>query len=65
MGSRAHECVASEWMTPAAAAVVLGISTRTAYRWIDRGHLPGYRFGPHKKVKRVDVERLLAEGLPL
>lgn len=63
MGPRACETVASEWLSVPEAAAELGISARQAYRWVDKGWLPSYRFG-HIRVKRADVERLIAEGLP-
>lgn len=52
------------WMSTAAAAAHLGVTSRTLYRVIDVGRLPAYRFGRVIRVRRVDVEALrLAGGL--
>lgn len=68
MGPRAPECVASVWLSVAEAAVELDRSPRQVYRWIEKGWLPAYRIGKVAglplRVKRVDVERLLVDGLP-
>ena len=45
-----------EWMTSGEAADYLGITTRTLYKFIDDGSLPGYRFGRVIRLKAVDVE---------
>lgn len=44
-----------EWMNTGEAADYLGITTRTLYKFIDDGSLPGYRFGRVIRLKAEDV----------
>jgi len=39
------------------------ISTQTVYRWINEGHIPAVKVGPHGtiRIKRDDVERLILD----
>lgn len=48
-----------EWLSTAAAAKRLGITTRTLYRFIDEGELPGYRFGRVIRLKQPDVDAFI------
>lgn len=45
-----------EWMKSGEAADYLGITTRTLYKFIDEGKLPGYRVGRVIRLKASDVE---------
>ena len=47
------------WLSTAAAADWLGIASRTLYRLIDEGKLPGYRIGRVFRVKEEDVVSFL------
>ncbi|MCU0310263.1 MAG: helix-turn-helix domain-containing protein [Acidimicrobiales bacterium] len=44
------------WMSSGEAADYLGITTRTLYKFIDDGSLPGYRFGRVIRLKAAEVE---------
>ena len=44
------------WMSTAEAASHLGITSRTLYRFIDEGQLPGYRFGRVIRLKASEVD---------
>jgi diguanylate cyclase (GGDEF)-like protein/excisionase family DNA binding protein len=45
-----------DWLTIAEAALVLGVSKSTLYRWHNEGRLAFYRFGPRTvRVRRVDL----------
>jgi excisionase family DNA binding protein len=48
-----------EWLSTQDAARRLGITTRTLYRFIDQGELPGYRMGRVIRVKASDVEAFI------
>lgn len=48
-----------EWLTSAEAADLLGIGTRTLYRFIDEGRLVAYRFGRVIRLQRSDVDSFL------
>lgn len=45
-----------EWLSTAAAAKRLGVTTRTLYRFIDFDDLPAYRFGRVIRLKKADVD---------
>lgn len=47
------------WLSTAEAAKFLGITTRTLYRFIDEGHVPGYRFGRVIRLKQSDVDAFI------
>jgi excisionase family DNA binding protein len=53
-----------EWLSTARAAVMLGVTPRTLYRWIDEGRLAAYRFGKVVRLRRSDVERFARDELP-
>lgn len=44
-----------EWLNTEEAAKSLGITTRTLYRFIDRGEIDAYRFGRVFRLKKADV----------
>jgi excisionase family DNA binding protein len=46
----------TEWLSSGDAAELLGIGTRTLYRFIDEGRLPAYRFGRVIRLQRHEVE---------
>lgn len=48
-----------EWINTDEAARHLGITTRTLYRFIDKGELPAYRFGRVFRLKRDEVEAFI------
>jgi excisionase family DNA binding protein len=47
------------WLSTAAAARRLGITSRTLYRFIDEGDLPAYRFGRVIRLKQDDVDQYI------
>lgn len=47
------------WLSTADAAKYLGITPRTLYRFIDEGHIPGYRFGRVIRLKQDDVDSFI------
>lgn len=44
------------WLNTDDAARRLGITTRTLYRFIDKGELPAYRFGRVFRLKEADLD---------
>ena len=44
------------WLSTGEAAKRLGITTRTLYRFLDEGELPGYRFGRVIRLQQTDVD---------
>lgn len=66
MGERAPNLVAPEWLTLDETAAELGVTTRTVYRWMDDGRLPGYRLPGQRqpRFRRVDVELIARHGVP-
>ena len=47
------------WLSTADAAKYLGITPRTLYRFIDEGHIAGYRFGRVIRLKQTDVDSFI------
>jgi len=47
----------SDLISTGEAATLLGVSPRTVARMIDRGDLPGYRVGGHRRVSREEALR--------
>lgn len=45
-----------EWLSTAAAAKRLGVTTRTLYRFVDEAGLAAYRFGRVIRLKKADVD---------
>lgn len=48
-----------QWLSTAEAARYLGITSRTLYRFIDEGQIPGYRFGRVIRLKQDDVDHFI------
>lgn len=44
-----------DWLSTREAADLLGITTRTLYRFVDEGELPAYRMGRVIRLKRPEV----------
>ena len=49
------------WLSTLKAAKRMGITTRTLYRFIDRGDLPAYRFGRVIRLRLSDVDRFVEQ----
>ena len=47
------------WLSTRRAAQHLGITTRTLYRFIDRGEIPAYRFGRVIRLKQREVDAFI------
>ena len=47
---------AYDWVSPAAAAKLLGVQVRDIYRLIDTGYLPGYRIGHEVRLLAHEVD---------
>ena len=47
------------WLSTADAAKYLGITSRTLYRFIDEGQLPGYRFGRVIRLTEAEVDAFI------
>jgi excisionase family DNA binding protein len=48
-----------EWLSSGDAADYLGVGTRTLYKFIDDGRVPGYRFGRVIRLKRSDLDAFI------
>ncbi len=48
-------------MSSAEAASRLGVTSRTLYRFIDEGQLPGYRFGRVIRLKASEVDSFIEQ----
>lgn len=51
-----------EFLTVAEIAERLKLNPQTLRNWIDRGDLPAVRIGRRVRVRRTDLERILAQG---
>lgn len=51
---------AGSWMTPAAAAATLGVSTKTVSRWADDGRIRVLRPGLHRRYHAADIAALIS-----
>jgi excisionase family DNA binding protein len=49
---------AREFLDAAQLAQLLGVSRRTAYRWIHDGEVPSARVGGVRRVRRSDLDAL-------
>ncbi|WP_428119750.1 helix-turn-helix domain-containing protein [Candidatus Poriferisodalis sp.] len=49
------------WLSTLKAANRMGITTRTLYRFIDRGDLPAYRFGRVIRLQLADIDRFVEQ----
>ena len=47
------------WLSTAEAALRLGITPRTLYRFIDEGQLPAYRFGRVIRLQQREVDEFI------
>ena len=54
---------AYDWLSPAAAALRLGVAVRDVYRLIDTGGLPGYRIGHEVRLLAHEVEEFGRQSL--
>jgi len=52
---------APRWLSTAEAARRLGITTRTLYRFIDEGQVPGYRFGRVIRLTEHEVDAFIEQ----
>jgi excisionase family DNA binding protein len=50
------------FLTVADVAEMLKLNQQTVRNWIDQGSLPALRVGRRVRIKRSDLERVLAEG---
>jgi excisionase family DNA binding protein len=48
----------TEYMTPAEAGQLLGVTVRTIYQWITDGALPAAKIGGRWRIRRSDIDRL-------
>ncbi len=62
-GEELHQVPYDEiiWLSTLKAADRMGITTRTLYRFIDRGDLPAYRFGRVIRLRLSDVDTFIEE----
>lgn len=51
-----------EFLTVAEVAELLKLNQQTVRNWIDQGSLPAHRVGRRVRIRRSDLDRLLAEG---
>lgn len=51
-----------EWLSSKEAARHLGITTRTLYRLIDEGQLPGYKVGRVIRLQKSEVDEFIASA---
>jgi len=54
--------VQEPFLTVQEIADLLKVNQQTVRNWIDTGRLPAVRIGRRIRVRRVDLDRLLAEG---
>jgi excisionase family DNA binding protein len=50
------------FLTVAEVAEILRLNQQTIRNWIDAGSLPAVRIGRRVRIKRSDLDRLLADG---
>jgi excisionase family DNA binding protein len=50
------------FLTVAEVAEILRLNQQTIRNWIDAGSLPAVRIGRRVRIKRSDLDRVLAEG---
>jgi excisionase family DNA binding protein len=50
------------YLTVAEVAQMLKLNQQTVRNWIDQGSLPAVRVGRRVRIKRSDLEKILAEG---
>lgn len=49
-----------EYLSPTTAAEIADVAPATVRRWVREGRLPGYGVGGRHRVRRSDLDRLLA-----
>jgi excisionase family DNA binding protein len=54
--------VEESYLTVAEVAQLLKLNQQTVRNWIDQGSLPALRVGRRVRIKRSDLERVLADG---
>jgi excisionase family DNA binding protein len=64
LGSLPQSTLGPPMLTPAEVAEHLRVSTETVYRWVRTGYLPGLRVGRCLRIRRDDVDALLARQGP-
>lgn len=47
------------WMDVAAVAILLGVSRDTVYRYVNEGHIPGFKLGGRYRFRRDEMEQWL------
>lgn len=50
------------WLSVEEIADYLGVSKETAYRWLDKGHIPCHRIGKLWKFKPSEVDEWVRSG---
>ena len=50
------------FLTVAEVAEMLKLNQQTVRNWIDQGSLPAFRVGRRVRIRRSDLDRVLAEG---
>lgn len=57
---------ANDYLSPQEAADLLQVSRNTVLRWIDAGHIKGYRtFGGHRRIMKSELQQVAARfGIP-
>ena len=50
------------FLTVAEEAELLKLNQQTVRNWIDQGSLPAVRVGRRVRIRRTDLERILADG---
>ena len=59
----AASLIKKSFCTTREAAMLLGISLRTAQKWVESGLLDGWKTqGGHRRIRRASIERLLADS---
>jgi excisionase family DNA binding protein len=53
-----------EYLTVKEIAQHLKLNQQTLRNWIDQGQLPAVRIGRRVRVRRADLDRILAQGRP-
>ncbi|WP_027186730.1 helix-turn-helix domain-containing protein [Desulfovibrio cuneatus] len=49
-------------LSVAETAEFLGLSTKTIFRWIERGDIQATKLGKVYRIQRAEIDRLLREG---
>src|SRR5579859_5242154 len=54
--------LADPFLTVAEVAEMLKLNQQTVRNWIDQGSLPAFRVGRRVRIRRSDLEQVLADG---